>query len=129
MKINSTHLIIAAFIVAVGVFFGLRQRRMQHSRRPVVMRKQASRKAQRVMVKQPVAVESASAGKPYQIFMDRKGRPPKSRYEYKRWLKENFTTDWEYWYDRYREYREYYDGYAPGSGPFTHKRHKRPQRY
>lgn len=127
MKAQGNQLIIAAVIVAAGVFFGLRQR-TQHA--PVAIENQVSRRAQRVKDQQmeelSIQVESASAGRPYQIFIDTKGREPINRYEYKRWLKVNFTTNWEYWYDRYREYREYYDGYAPGSGPFTHKKHKRP---
>ncbi len=59
---------------------------------------------------------SASAGAPYDHFLQAHQREPRSRREYRHWLKSHYTTNWQYWYDRYREYLEYHFGSRVGSG-------------
>lgn len=118
---HGIYYVVAALILAIGIFLGLCQF-SKESYTPMRKRQPSSKmRAPRMPVSD--GVENESPGKPYEIFIDQNRREPKDRYEYKAWLKRNFTTDWEYWYDRYREYRAYEDGFAPGSGPFRYKAH------
>jgi hypothetical protein len=116
---------IAAFMVVGGIFLGLYFLKLSCLK----MREEEHQAEMQEMamsdVEESPEVENESAGEPYQIFIDKNGREPKNRYEYRVWLKQNFTTDWEYWYERYRQYRRYQDGFDPGSGFFTYKGHEK----
>lgn len=124
---HGIYYVLAALILAVGIFLGLCQ--LDKESYAFIRKRRSSSK----MIQAPRVpavsdeVANASPGKPYEIFVDQNRREPKDRYEYKTWLKRNFTTDWEYWYDRYREHRAYEDGFAPGSGHFKYKAHGRSE--